>query len=134
MNERRFFYETSGIYLTGACGDWTLFPGNSCRRMAFLVWQIPVDPATGEVAGTDVRTQARQVLKNIQAVLAEAGTTVQAVVKTTVFLKDLQDFQAFNEEYAKVFASEAPARSCVEVARLPKDVLVEIEAIVIIKP
>ncbi len=100
----------------------------------FLSGQIPVDPATGEVAGTDVRTQARQVLKNIQAVLAEAGTTVQAVVKTTVFLKDLQDFQAFNEEYAKVFASEAPARSCVEVARLPKDVLVEIEAIVFIKP
>ena len=100
----------------------------------FLSGQIPVDPATGEVAGTDVRTQARQVLKNIQAVLAEAGTTVQAVVKTTVFLKDLQDFQAFNEEYAKVFASEAPARSCVEVARLPKDVLVEIEAIVISKP
>lgn len=100
----------------------------------FLSGQIPVDPATGEVAGTDVRTQARQVLKNIQAVLAEAGTTVQAVVKTTVFLKDLQDFQAFNEEYAKVFASEAPARSCVEVARLPKDVLVEIEAIVVIKP
>ena len=100
----------------------------------FLSGQIPVDPATGEVAGTDVRTQARQVLKNIQAVLAEAGTTVQAVVKTTVFLKDLQVFQAFNEEYAKVFASEAPARSCVEVARLPKDVLVEIEAIVIIKP
>ena len=100
----------------------------------FLSGQIPVDPETGEVAGTDVRTQARQVLKNIQAVLAEAGTTVQAVVKTTVFLKDLQVFQAFNEEYAKVFASEAPARSCVEVARLPKDVLVEIEAIVIIKP
>ena len=99
----------------------------------FLSGQIPVDPATGEVAGTDVRTQARQVLKNIQAVLAEAGTTVQAVVKTTVFLKDLQDFQAFNEEYAKVFASEAPARSCVEVARLPKDVLVEIEAVAIIK-
>ena len=103
-------------------------------NFVFASGQIPVDPATGEVAGTDVRTQARQVLKNIQAVLAEAGTTVQAVVKTTVFLKDLQDFQAFNEEYAKVFASEAPARSCVEVARLPKDVLVEIEAIVISKP
>ena len=100
----------------------------------FLSGQIPVDPATGEVAGTDVRTQARQVLKNIQAVLAEAGTTVQAVVKTTVFLMDLQDFQAFNEEYAKVFASEAPARSCVEIARLPKDVLVEIEAIALVKP
>lgn len=100
----------------------------------FLSGQIPVDPTTGEVAGTDVRTQARQVLKNIQAVLAEAGTTVQAVVKTTVFLKDLQDFQAFNEEYAKVFASEAPARSCVEIARLPKDVLVEIEAIALVKP
>ena len=100
----------------------------------FLSGQIPVDPATGEVAGTDVRTQARQVLKNIQAVLAEAGTTVQAVVKTTVFLKDLQDFQAFNEEYAKVFASEAPARSCVEIARLPKDVLLEIEAIALVKP
>lgn len=100
----------------------------------FLSGQIPVDSATGEVAGTDVRTQARQVLKNIQAVLAEAGTTVQAVVKTTVFLKDLQDFQAFNEEYAKVFASEAPARSCVEIARLPKDVLVEIEAIALVKP
>ncbi len=100
----------------------------------FLSGQIPVDPGTGEVAGTDVRTQARQVLKNIQAVLAEAGTTVQAVVKTTVFLKDLQDFQAFNEEYSKVFASEAPARSCVEIARLPKDVLVEIEAIALVKP
>ena len=98
----------------------------------FLSGQIPVDSATGEVAGTDVRTQARQVLKNIQAVLAEAGTTVQAVVKTTVFLKDLQDFQAFNEEYAKVFASEAPARSCVEIARLPKVVLVEIVAIALV--
>ena len=104
-------------------GEWLILSG-----------QIPVDPTTGEVAGTDVRTQARQVLKNIQAVLAEAGTTVQAVVKTTVFLKDLQDFQAFNEEYAKVFASEAPARSCVEIARLPKDVLVEIEAIALVKP
>lgn len=98
----------------------------------FLSGQIPVDPATGDVVSGEVRAQARQVLKNIEAVLAAAGTDVNAVVKTTVFLKDLQHFQAFNEEYGRVFVVQPPARSCVEVARLPKDVLVEVEAVALV--
>ena len=98
----------------------------------FLSGQIPVDPATGEVAGTDVRTQARQVLKNIQAVLAEAGTTVQAVVKTTVFLKDMGEFAAMNGAYAEYFTGACPARAAVQVAALPKDARVEIEAVAVI--
>lgn len=91
--------------------------------------QIPVDPATGEVPEGGIVAQATQSLSNIKAILNEAGTNMGAVIKTTVFLKDMNDFAAMNEVYAEFFQQPYPARSAVQVARLPKDVLVEIEAI-----
>ena len=91
--------------------------------------QLPIDPATGAFAGTDIAAQTRQSLKNVQAVLEAAGSSLDKVLKTTVFLKDMGDFAAMNEVYASFFPGEAPARSAVEVARLPKDALVEIEAL-----
>lgn len=90
--------------------------------------QIPVDPATGEFAGSDITTQAHQSCKNVLAVLAAAGATTDNVVKTTCFLADMADFAAFNEVYATYFTSK-PARSCVAVKTLPKNALCEIEAI-----
>ena len=91
--------------------------------------QLPIDPATGAFAGTDIAAQTRQSLKNVQAVLEAAGSSLDKVLKTTVFLNDMGDFAAMNEVYASFFPGEAPARSAVEVARLPKDALVEIEAL-----
>ena len=91
--------------------------------------QLPIDPATGVFAGTDIAAQTRQSLKNVQAVLEAAGSSLDKVLKTTVFLNDMSDFAAMNEVYASFFPGEAPARSAVEVARLPKDALVEIEAL-----
>ena len=91
--------------------------------------QLPVDPATGAFAEGGVAGQTRQSLLNVQAVLAAAGLTLENVIKTTVFLKDMNDFAAMNEVYATFFPNDPPARSAVEVARLPKDALVEIEAI-----
>ena len=93
--------------------------------------QIPLDPATGAFAADDIAGQTRQCLKNVGAVLAQAGLGMENIVKTTVFLKDMNDFAAMNEVYASFFPGEPPARSAVEVARLPKDALVEIEAIAV---
>ena len=93
--------------------------------------QLPIDPATGAFAEGGIAGQTRQSLLNVQAVLAAAGYEMSDVIKTTVFLKDMNDFAAMNEVYATFFAGEAPARSAVEVARLPKDALVEIEAIAV---
>ena len=94
--------------------------------------QIPVNPTTGDIP-TDIVAQARQSLENIKAIIEQAGLTVADIVKTTVFVKDLNDFAAVNAEYERFFKENNhpsfPARSCVEVARLPKDGLVEIEAI-----
>ena len=92
--------------------------------LLFTSGQIPVDPATGAI-----QAQARQSLSNIKAILNAAGTNMGAVIKTTVFLSDMNDFAAMNEVYAQFFQEPYPARSAVQVARLPKDVLVEIEAI-----
>lgn len=91
--------------------------------------QLPVDPATGAFAEGGIAGQTRQSLLNVQAVLAEAGLTMENIIKTTVFLNDMNDFAAMNEVYATFFPNDPPARSAVEVARLPKDALVEIEAI-----
>ncbi len=91
--------------------------------------QLPVDPATGAFAEGGIAGQTRQSLLNVQAILAEAGLTMENIIKTTVFLKDMNDFAAMNEVYASFFPGNPPARSAVEVARLPKDALVEIEAI-----
>lgn len=96
--------------------------------MLFTSGQIPIDPATGAIAGTDIATQADRVMRNLQAVLSQAGVGFDQVVKTTCFLADMNDFVAFNEVYAKYFVSR-PARSCVAVKTLPKDVLCEVEAI-----
>lgn len=100
--------------------------------LLFVSGQIPVTPANGEI-GTDVKEQAEQSLANLKAILAAVGRTTADVVKTTIFIKNMNDFAAINEVYAGVFAENPPARSCVEVARLPKDVLVEIEAIATVK-
>ncbi|MCI8462396.1 MAG: RidA family protein [Lachnospiraceae bacterium] len=94
----------------------------------FASGQIPIDPADGEIKGTDISAQAEQVMKNIGALLAEAGSSYENVVKTSCFLADMGDFAAFNEVYAKYF-TEKPARSCVAVKTLPKNVLCEVEVI-----
>ncbi len=99
-----------------------------CGNMLFTSGQIPINPATGEVEAEGITDQATQVMKNLAAVLAEAGTSFDKVVKTTCFLSDMADFAAFNAVYAEYFTSK-PARSCVAVKTLPKNVLVEIEVI-----
>ena len=99
-----------------------------CGNMLFTSGQIAIDPATSTVEVTDIVGQTEQVCKNLCAVLEAAGTTMEKVVKTTCFLSDMADFAAFNEVYAKYFVSK-PARSCVAVKTLPKNVLVEVEVI-----
>ncbi|MEL6602015.1 MAG: RidA family protein [Cyanobacteria bacterium J06614_10] len=101
--------------------------------MLFVAGQIPLDAATGELVGSTVAEQTEKSLQNLAAVVKAAGSDFSQVVKTSVFLKDMNDFAAMNEVYAKHFGDEnAPARACVEVARLPKDVLVEIECIAMV--
>ena len=99
-----------------------------CGNILFTSGQIPINPATGNVEAEDITAQATQVMKNLSAVLAEAGTSFEKVVKTTCFLSDMGDFAAFNAVYAEYFTSK-PARSCVAVKTLPKNVLVEVEVI-----
>ena len=101
-------------------------------NMIFTAGQIPLDPQTGEVVGDDISTQTRQVLDNLTAVLEAGGANLEQVVKTTCFLDDMNDFAAFNEVYQHYLGTTAPARSCVAVERLPKDVLVEIGALAIL--
>lgn len=96
--------------------------------MVYTSGQIGIDPATG-VAADDIVGQTKQVFENLKAILEEAGTSLDHVIKTTVFVKDMNDFATVNEIYASYFTGAFPARSCVEVARLPKDFLVEIEVI-----
>lgn len=103
--------------------------GISACNLTITSGQVPIDPATGAVVEGGIAEQTRQSLTNVKAVLAEAGLTMDNVIKTTVFLKNMNDFAAMNEVYATFFTGNPPARSAVEVARLPKDVLVEIEAI-----
>lgn len=98
----------------------------------FTSGQIPVDPATGEIVGETIEVQAEQVMKNLGAVLEEAGTGFENAVKTTCFLADMGDFASFNEVYAKYFVNK-PARSCVAVKTLPKNVLCEVEVIAAIE-
>lgn len=98
------------------------------NNILFTSGQIPVCPESGEIAGTTIETQAEQVMKNLSAVLSEAGTSFEKVAKTTCFLADMGDFAVFNEIYAKYFTSK-PARSCVAVKTLPKNVLCEVELI-----
>lgn len=99
------------------------------NNMVFTSGVIPIIPETGELVSGGIEKQADQAIGNLAALLAEAGVSMENVIKTTVFIKDMNDFAKVNEVYAKYFTSQFPARSCVEVARLPKDVLIEIEAI-----
>lgn len=98
-------------------------------QMLFTSGQVPIDPETGAIVEGGIQEQARQSLNNIKAILNAAGTNMGAVVKTTVFLQNMNDFAAINEVYAQFFQEPYPARSAVQVGRLPKDALVEIEAI-----
>lgn len=102
--------------------------GKIVGNLVFFSGQIPLDPATGEVKGTTIQEQTACICENIGALLAEAGISFDAVVKTTCFLAEMSDFAAFNEVYASYFTSK-PARSCVAVKALPKNVLAEIEVI-----
>ncbi|GAB6157966.1 RidA family protein [Desulfotomaculum varum] len=95
----------------------------------FTSGQIPIDPVNGTIVTGDIQAQTRRSLENIKAILAAAGAGMDQVVKTTVFVKDMNDFEKINEVYAEYFPSPAPARSLVQVARLPRDVGVEIEVI-----
>ena len=97
----------------------------------FCSGQIPIDPAAGAVTATTAADQARQAITNLQKVLEAAGSGLDKVVKTTVFLGDMNDFAAVNVVYAELFGDTKPARSCVQAARLPKDVKIEIEAIAV---
>ena len=97
----------------------------------YVSGQLPINPATGEFAGADIRAQARQSLENIKAILAAAGADMAHVVKTTVLLQDMADFSAMNEVYAEYFSEPYPARAAFQVAKLPKDALVEIEAVAV---
>jgi 2-iminobutanoate/2-iminopropanoate deaminase len=99
----------------------------------FCSGQIPLDPKSGQIVGEgDVKAQAKQVMENVAAVLKEAGVSFDHVAKTTIFLKSMGDFPVVNEVYGSYFKGEFPARSTIEVARLPKDVLVEIEVLAVL--
>jgi 2-iminobutanoate/2-iminopropanoate deaminase len=102
-------------------------------NMVFVSGQIPIDPATGNFVSEDVTEQTHQVLKNLSAVLQAAGSSLKAVVKTTVFVADMNDFAAMNAVYAEYFTENFPARATVEAARLPKDARVEIECIALVE-
>ena len=101
-------------------------------QMIFLSGQIPLDPASGQVVEGGVEAQAERVIQNIVAMLAAGGATLKNVAKATMFLKDMNDFPKVNAVYARHFTENPPARSTVEVARLPRDVLVEIEVIAVL--
>lgn len=107
-----------------------LSPGIAFENLVFVSGQLPVDPETGAFP-EGVTAQTKASLANLKTVLEAAGATMEGVVKTTVFLKNMDDFAAMNAIYAEAFPSEPPARSAIEVARLPKDALVEIEAVAI---
>lgn len=103
---------------------------NILNDLVFTSGQIPLDPATGEIAGSTIEEQTRQVFSNIKAILEAAGSSLDKVIKTTVFMKDMNDFGKMNEIYGEFFTEGSyPSRSAVEVARLPKDVLLEVETI-----
>jgi 2-iminobutanoate/2-iminopropanoate deaminase len=98
-------------------------------KLIFTSGQIAINPKTGSIESADIADQTRQVLENLSAVLQSAGVTLKAVIKTTIFLKDMNDFSGMNEIYRNYFSKSLPARSTIQAARLPKDALIEIECI-----
>lgn len=112
-----------------AVGPYSQAVKITCGQLIFCSGQISLDPKSGEIVGETASEQAELVLKNLKAVLKAAGAEMQNVVKATVFLANMDDFVSVNDVYTKYFTTDLPARAAVQVARLPKDVLVEIEAI-----
>ena len=102
--------------------------------MVFVSGQLAIDPASGELVTGDIRQETRQALTNLQAILVAAGSALEQVVKTTVYIADMNQFGDINAAYAEFFTTDPPARACVQVARLPKDANVEIEAIALLQP
>ncbi len=102
-------------------------------KFLYTAGQVAIDPTTSKVLTGDIKEQTRQALKNVEAILIAGGASRKTVIKTTVFLKDMNEFAAMNEVYGEFFAESKPARSTVEVARLPRDVKVEIEAIALVE-
>ncbi len=100
--------------------------------MVFVSGQLAIDPATGELVTTDIRQETRQALTNLEAILIAAGSSLKHVLKTTVYIADMDQFAEINAIYAEFFKEDPPARACVEVARLPKDANVEVEAIALL--
>jgi len=125
MNQDRQIIATTEA--PGAVGPYS--QGIAIDGMVFTAGQIPIDPATGEVAATSIEDQTRQVLRNLDAVLRAAGSGLHRVVKMTVFMTDLGDFQAMNGVYSEFFPSDPPARSAVQVVALPLGVQIEMEAV-----
>jgi len=116
----------------GPYSQAVVVPVGDGKKMVFCSGQIPLDPATGQLVDGDITAQTEQVLANLGAVLAAAGATFAHVVRTTIFLADMDDFAAVNAAYAQKFVAEAPARATVQAARLPRDARVEIDAIAIV--
>lgn len=114
-----------------AIGPYT--QGVKVGNLIFTSGQLPVNPETGELITNDIQAETRQCLENVKAILEEAGSSLDHAVKLTVFIKDMNQFSKINEVYATYFPGDKPARSCVEVARLPKDANIEIEAIAMVK-
>lgn len=107
--------------------------GVKVGNLLFISGQLPINPKTGELLTGDIQAQTKQVIENLKAIIEEAGATLEDVVKTTVFLKDMNEFSLVNEVYGEYFKENPPARVCVEIARLPKYAQVEIEAVVLVK-
>lgn len=114
----------------GAIGPYS--QGILVGNMIYTSGQLPIDPETGEMVGHEIALQTRMCLKNVRAILEEAGSNMDKIVKTTVFLSDMANFAKMNEVYKEFFSGDYPARSAFQVARLPKDALVEIEVVALV--
>ena len=130
FGKRRENYETGTRHCTGTRCHRAVFAGYRSRPDVYVSGQLPIDPATGAIP-EGIAAQTAQSLKNIQAILAEQGMTLADVVKTTVFLADMNDFAEMNKVYGEYFAQPFPARSAVQVAKLPKGAPLEIECIAV---
>lgn len=115
----------------GAIGPYS--QAVKANGFVFVSGQLPIDPETGQIVSGDVKAQTKQVLENLKTILGASGSSLDNVVKTTVYMTDLKDFVSMNETYERFFGNNPPARATVEVARLPKDVAVEIEAIAVVE-
>ncbi len=112
-----------------AIGPYSQGTAIDCKQLVFVSGQIPLDPATGKLVDGGIVEQTDRVLKNVTAILTAAGSAMDKVLKTTVYLKSMDDFKAMNEVYNRHFTHDCPARATVQVAKLPMDVMVEIDAI-----